>query len=221
MSLAVALEYLQQDVKPKAQLIDQDPDELRIALHGLATRGLMALRCPVALGGPGWSDSEFRRFQLEVARTSGTLAFLQTQQQRAVSMIASMAPADRAARMLVGTSTNVQTIGLAVSQLRREGAPLLTARRVAGGLVINGKMPWITGLGFFEQMLVGATLPDGSTIFARTKFAETENLSLSEPMALAAMQSALTVSGVATDLLSPKRKSSGRSPRIGFTKTTG
>lgn len=212
MSLEVALDFLETQVRPRAQLIDQSPEELRLAFAGLAERGLMGLRCPVVFGGPGWPDTDFRRFQLEVARTSGTLAFLQTQQQRSVSMIASMAPPDRAERMLTGTSTNQQTIGLAVSQLRREGPPLLTAERVDGGLLIQGKMPWITGFGFFEKMLVGAMLPDGTTVFARTDFAESENLRLSEPMDLAAMQAAMTVSGVATGLFIAEDEIIGTQP---------
>lgn len=203
MTLPVALEYLRGEVRANAARIDQETAALRVAFDGLAERGLMALRLPASLGGPGWPDADFREFQLEVARASGTLAFLQTQQQRAVSMISKMAPPTTAERMLRGTSHNDQTIGIAFSQLRRDGEPVLRAEPVAGGYRLNGKMPWITGLGFFAHILIGATLPDGRTLFCRHPFAASDQLQLSDPMQLAAMQAALTVSGEARDLFIP------------------
>ncbi|MBL8047519.1 MAG: acyl-CoA/acyl-ACP dehydrogenase [Chthonomonas sp.] len=202
-TLEVARHVLREDIRPRAELIDQSTVDLREAFDTLGQHGLMALRAPASLGGPAWSDADFREFQLEVARASGTLAFLQTQQQRAVAMISKMAPPEVAERMLLGTSTNNRTIGIAFSQLRKDGQPALTATPDGDGYRVNGKMPWITGLGFFEHILIGATLPDGRTLFARTPFAPSANLSLSEPMQLAAMGTALTVSGVARDLPIP------------------
>src|SRR5687768_12843369 len=86
--LQKAEEFLREDVGPKAQEIDRDPEILRWALDGLCERNLMALRRPSAYGGPEISEEAFRHFQETCARYSGTLSFLQTQHQSAGSMIA-------------------------------------------------------------------------------------------------------------------------------------
>src|SRR5688572_6285110 len=83
----IAEEYLRDHVSPRAQEIDEDPEAVRLALQGLCERDLMALRRPKEYGGPALSEAEFRHFQQEVARCSGTLAFLQTQHQSAVSLL--------------------------------------------------------------------------------------------------------------------------------------
>src|SRR5580704_7270497 len=82
-----AFEFLHDVVKPRAQEIDQDPQALRQVLDEMGSRNLMALKRPAAYGGPELDEPSFRRFQEEMARTSGTLAFCQTQHQSAVAML--------------------------------------------------------------------------------------------------------------------------------------
>lgn len=203
MPLKTALQYLRDEVAPQASEIDQSSEALRLALTGLCEGGWMALRRPVAYGGPQLPEADFRRFQLEVARVSGTLAFLQTQHQSAVSMISKCENEELMARVLPRCHNGETLIAIAFSQLRRPGPPILRATPVPGGFQIDGHIPWITGFTFFDQMLVGATLPDGRALFALTPFVGGAGMQLSEPMLLAAMEPAQTVTAEVTGLFIP------------------
>src|SRR3954468_17787478 len=86
-TLEIAIDYLKSEVAPRAQEIDRDVDALRAALKGLCDRNLMALKRPLEYGGPAVPEEDFRRFQEECARASGSLAFLQTQHQSASGLI--------------------------------------------------------------------------------------------------------------------------------------
>ena len=193
-----AVAYLQESVKPRAFEIDSDPAALGVALHGLAARRMMALRRPSTFGGPELEEAEFRRFQEEVARVSGALAFLQTQHQSAVSMIMKSDNEALKAAYLPFMDGAERYVGIGFSQLRRPGPPIMRATRAEGGYVLDGTVPWVTGWTFYPEFLVGATLPDGTCVFGVVPFEDRDEpagtIRLSAPMRLAAMESAQTVS---------------------------
>src|SRR4051812_27768693 len=87
-ALEEARRFFREEVAPRAQEIDASTEAVGEALHGLCDRELMALKRPTEFGGPEMSEPLFRVYQEEIARTSGALAFLTTQHQSAVSMIA-------------------------------------------------------------------------------------------------------------------------------------
>lgn len=190
------LAYLRENVAPKAAEIDLDPDVLREALNGLCALDAMALKRPLQFGGPAVSEIEFRVFQEEVARASGSLAFLQTQHQSAVSMIAKGSNLTLKSEWLPKMSNGEALVGIGFSQLRRAGPPILTADECSGGFILNGAVPWITGATFFHDFLIGAALPDGRSVFGIVPFGSDPQIRLSEPMKLAAMESARTVSAI-------------------------
>lgn len=201
--LKKATEYLRNEVAPKASEIDHNPEALRVALNGLCENGWMALRRPTEFGGPDLPEDLFRLFQLEVARYSGSLAFLQTQHQSAANMIAKCRNKEIQEKYLPRMADGGVLMAIAFSQLRRKGPPLLTAEKVDGGYIVNGEMPWITGYTFFDKMVLGAVLPDGRNVFGVTDFASSEHLVLSPTMELCAMEAAQTVSATAKDLFIP------------------
>lgn len=162
--------FLRDEIVPKAADIDADPEALRSALNGLCERNLMAIRRPEEYGGPGLDESSFRHFQEEVARYSGTLAFLQTQHQSASSMIAKSSNEGLKRAYLPKMGNGERLMGIGFSQLRRSGPPIMTADPVPGGYLLNGHIPWITGYGFYHEFLIGATLPDGTAVFGVVPF---------------------------------------------------
>lgn len=163
--LEVAESFLVSDVAPKAAEIDASPEALRLALKGLCEKGLMALRRPAEFGGPALSEGAFRHFQEQVARYSGTLAFLQTQHQSAGSMIAKSDNENLRHEYLPRMADGERLVGIGFSQLRRGGPPLMRADPADGGYLLSGHVPWVTGYSFFPEFVVGATLPDGSAVF--------------------------------------------------------
>lgn len=169
-----------------------------MALQGLGDRALLALQVPEIWQGTGLSQVEFGRFQEIVARYSGALAFLQTQHQSAGALIANGNNESLKREFLPHLGTGKILIGLGFSQLRRSGKPIMTAVPVEGGYELMGEVPWITGYGFFEHFIVGATLPTGEALYGVLPFqARTQKLGgkldFEAPMSLAAMEATNTV----------------------------
>ncbi|MEZ0326623.1 MAG: acyl-CoA dehydrogenase family protein [Fimbriimonas sp.] len=211
-----ALAYLREEVAPRAQEIDRDIEAVRWAVQGLCDRNLMALKRPAEFGGPELPEPLFREFQEECARTSGSLSFLQTQHQSAVSMIARGENTGLAEEYLPQMADGSKLVGIGFSQLRRPGPPIMRAERVDEGYVLDGKVPWVTGWSFYPEFLIGATLPDGQALFAIVPLPTTEvdGIAVSEPMKLAAMETALTVSVEFSRFLV-------RHDRVAFIRPTG
>ena len=184
---------LREEVAPKAQAMDADPAALAEGLVVLAREGLLALKRPAEFGGPNLPDPEIRRFQEIVARYSGALAFLQTQHQGISGMLAGSPNRALAEAYLPHTHDGTKLVGVGFSQLRRPGPPICRAERVEGGYRVDGRVPWVTGFGFFHEFTVGAGLPDGQAVFGLVPLRETETVRPTPPMRLAAMEAAGTV----------------------------
>lgn len=215
--LEVAEEFLVNHVAPRANLIDGDVGELRIALQGLRDRKLMALRRPVEFGGPELDETSFRMFQEAVARRSGSLAFLQTQHQSAVSMIAKWGSHELKQDYLPRMDDE-HLVGIGFSQLRRPGEPVMRAREVDGGFRLDGLVPWVTGHSFYQEFLIGAALPSGESVFGIVPFSDSEqgggSITFQGPMRLAAMESPQTMEATLTNWLLPAN-------RVAFIKPAG
>ncbi len=197
--LLEAEEFLKDKVAPNANAIDGDIEALRVALKGMCDRNFMAMRRPKEFGGPGLDEFSFRTFQESVARYSGSLAFLQTQHQSAVSMISKGDNEEMKSLLLPKMGDGEYLCGIGFSQLRRSGPPLLKAEPSGDGFVLNGTVPWVTGYGFYHSFLIGATLPDGRAVFGVVPFENSEqeaggSIYFDGPMRLAAMESPQTMS---------------------------
>lgn len=179
----------------------------------------MALRRPAEYGGPEISEEAFRHFQEACARYSGTLSFLQTQHQSAGSMIAKSDNEALRDEYLPKMGSGEKLVGIGFSQLRRGGPPIMRAAQAPGGYLVEGHVPWVTGFDFYPEFLLGATLPDGRAVFAVAPLRSTPlphpsfsrdvgsdapegkprekneegRIRISEPMRLAAMEAANTV----------------------------
>jgi alkylation response protein AidB-like acyl-CoA dehydrogenase len=106
-------------------------------------------------------------------------------------------------RILPHTHNGDRLIGIGFSQLRRPGPAVLRAEYEEGGFTIDGHIPWITGFGFFGEVLIGAQLPDGRAVFGLIPFQPEEGISYSKPMKLAAMEAAQTVTADLTGWFLP------------------
>jgi len=185
--------FLRSEIKPRAEVIDRDCDALRTALGDFAAQGWMALKRPSEYGGPAMPEPDFRRFQQECARASGTFAFLQTQHQSAVSMLAKSDNSDLKQDWIPKMANGERYLGIGFSQLRRPGTPMVTATPADNGYRISGHVPWVTGFGYYGHYLLGATLPSGDALFAIVPLEPSESTVVSEPMRLSAMETAQTV----------------------------
>jgi alkylation response protein AidB-like acyl-CoA dehydrogenase len=180
-------------VRPRAGRIDEDPEALREALAEMGRRGLLGLRVPREHGGLGLEPLAFRRLQEACARASGALAFLESQHQSACGLLARSPNAGLRARLLPRFARGEASSAIAFSHLRRPGAPAVVATPTPGGWRLDGRLPWVTGWGFFTHCSTAAIAPDGRVLFAVHPLAASDALCPSEPLRLAAMEVTCTV----------------------------
>jgi len=187
-----------QKIAPFANEIDGDADKLKTVLQQMGDRSWLALKVSQELGGMGVSEAEYRRLQISLARTSGALTFLQTQHQSAVSKLAQSRNDTLRSRFFPHVAQGKPMVGVGFSHLRRRGQPMVRATKLkAGGYELSGNVPWITGYGFFDWFILGATLEDGKEIYGLLPFAEREKsvkITCSQPMQLLAVAASNTVS---------------------------
>ena len=198
--------FLRSEVAPLAEKMDRHPEVLKGAVDGLCRLDLMALKRPMEYGGPAISDAGVRSFQEMIARYSGALAFLQTQHQGVVGMIASGSNQLLKDEYLRGMGNGEKLIGVGFSQLRRPGPPIMRAEPVDGGYRLDGHVPWITGKEFFPEFMIGAALPDGRALFAPAPLSDCPGVKVSGPMDLAAMTAANTVSADFDGFIVPEER---------------
>ena len=196
--LDITNSFLLQEVAPKANEIDSNPQALYQALQSLGKLNLLALRSDKQV-----SEETFGDFQELIARYSGALAFVQTQHQSAAAMLVNSDNSGLQQTYLKRMGNGEVLMGVGFSQLRRGGEPLTLAVPVAGGYQLDGVVPWVTGWDLFEHFIVAATLPDGSAVFGIVPFVQTSQKSRGEitfttPAQLAAMTSSNTVSATLT-----------------------
>ena len=202
-SLLEIAETYCREVAPQAAIVDREPEALKKALQGLGDRALLALKVPLNWGGSQLIELDFRCFQMIVTRYSGALAFLQAQHQSAGSLLVNSRNEALKQEYLPRMGTGQALVGVGFSHLRRRGEPPLGAIATAGGYRITGSLPWITGFGFFEQVVIGAALPNGEAVYGMMPFQESGAIHLSKPMELIAMASTNTVSATLTDWFLP------------------
>ncbi len=193
-TLALLEQYCTDWVSPRAAEIDQSSDVLGEAFAGLGARSLLALRVASHWGGQGFGSLDYWQAQRLLARHSGSLAFLQTQHQSAANFIANGDNDALKQSHLVAMAQGQRGVGVGFSHLRRRGKACLEAEACDGGYMLNGQIPWATGFGFFQDLVVGATFSNGSLLLALIPFQNqsdsnpsTPNLTCTEPMSLAAL----------------------------------
>ena len=191
--------WLDREITPFANEIDRSPQSLQIALQKMSDLSLLALKVPTELGGSSWSELDYRRLQVMMARTSGALTFLQTQHQSAAVMLAKSDNQELKQKLLPYMATGKVLIGVGFSHLRRQGIPMVAAREVSSGYEITGEVPWITGYNFLDRFILGATLEDGRELYGilplKTVLGDEKGgITVSLPMKLMAIASSNTVS---------------------------
>ncbi len=197
--LSIATAYLQEQVAPQAERLDRNVDALQLALQGLGRRSLLALKVPSNLGGSGLAAVDYGRWCIAIARVSGALAFLQAQHQSAASFLTKTENKYLQTKYLSHLATGEVLIGVGFSHLRRRGKPMVLAQAVPEGYLLTGVVPWITGFSYFHHFILGASLADGSEIYALLPFQRTTQvtggqITFSQPMELIAMTATNTVS---------------------------
>ena len=109
-------------------------------LHLLADHGFMGLSVPREYGGLGVDLTTQHEYTEILASVCGVTAFTQQQLRTGLKHIAVSDNEDLKRRLLPPLAAGQRFCGVALSQIRRTGTPLLCAETVPGGFRINGSL---------------------------------------------------------------------------------
>jgi alkylation response protein AidB-like acyl-CoA dehydrogenase len=214
---------------PQAQETDRGAGPNRANFQALADAGLLGMALPREFGGLDASGATQREVTELLASYCGVTTFTQAQHHGPSRMIANGPNDTLKRRLLPDLASGRMLCAVSFAHLRRPGPPVLRAEPTAGGYRLNGTAPWVTGWGIMNQVVFGATLPDGRFVYAwspfdRSDFADlfAENgpengdwgtLHASPPIPLCAMNASATVELTCRDWFIPEEHRLSESDR--------
>ncbi|WP_210592971.1 acyl-CoA dehydrogenase family protein [Streptomyces sp. GESEQ-35] len=155
--------------------------------------GLLGVSAPEEYGGSAAPAAVAREIAEILAGACCSTWFVQTQHYTPVKLLTDSRLPVRE-RLLRPLATGELLAGIAYAHVR--AFPRIPVRTVAerGGWRFDGTVPWYTGWGLNDVMLLAGVTDAGEVVFAFTEAREQAGLRPSEPMRLAALTAARTVS---------------------------
>lgn len=189
-------------------------------LHLLAGRGFLGLGVPSEYGGLGADLTAQHEYTEILASACGVTAFTQQQLRTGLKHLSASDNEPLKRLLLPAFAAGQKFCGVALSQIRRTGTPVLCAKSVPGGFCVNGVIPWITAWNLLDGFVLGSVLDDGDRhLFAYvdcTEPAAQTSLTAGEPMPLIVMRASGTVAVVVRDLFIPQENALAVRPRGSF-----
>jgi alkylation response protein AidB-like acyl-CoA dehydrogenase len=139
-------------------------------LRGLGTDGLFAAHVPAAMGGTGLGLDALIRGMEEVSKVCGSTGFMAWCQSALAWYLVNTDNAALRERLLPGVMRGDILGGTGLSNLMKNCAEIeelrLKAKRVDGGYVVNGVLPWVSNLGADHWFGVGIAVEGLGTMLA-------------------------------------------------------
>ncbi|MFD4511539.1 acyl-CoA dehydrogenase family protein [Streptomyces sp. NPDC058457] len=179
-------------LSPAAERVDQEgvpPGHI----EAVKRSGLLGVSAPVAYGGSAAPASVVRETAEILAGACCSTWFVQTQHQTPVLTLAGTDLPVRD-RLLGPLARGELLSGVAYAHLRSYPRVPVRVRREADGWRFSGTVPWYTGWGLNDVLLLAGVTEDDEALFAFVEAREQPGLRPSEPMRLAALTASRTVS---------------------------
>ena len=189
--------FLEQEVKPQADLLDNDTDKLTNIFNKMATFNVFGVDVPVQLGGLSLDITQRHYFMRNIVRASAALDLLQIQHQAALKALATSLNRKLQKQYLAKGLSGEITIGIAYSHLRSAvNNPPVRGKLNDHGYSVSGTMRFVTGLNIFQYLEIGFVNELDEEIIAIVPFQNTKEnqLNFSEPMDLPAAKATQTIS---------------------------
>ncbi len=144
---------------------------------------------------PAWSEAEQLRAWMSLAAGCLSTTFVLTQPAgvaRRLVDLPDFAPRVDLLRSLAGGEC-FATVGIShlTTSRRHVSAPVLAAREIDSGYVLDGLIPWVTGAGRAQYILTAATLADGRQVLLLLP-TELPGVVVEPPMSMVALSSTET-----------------------------
>ncbi|MDO0930734.1 acyl-CoA dehydrogenase family protein [Streptomyces sp. DG2A-72] len=177
---------------PEAERVDREG--LPVShIEAVKRSGLLGVSAPEQYGGSAAPAAVAREIAEILAGACCSTWFVQTQHYTPVKLLADSRLPVRE-RLLSPLATGELLAGIAYAHVR--AFPRIPVRATAerGGWRFDGTVPWYTGWGLNDVMLLAGVTETGEVVFAFTEAREQPGLRPSDPMRLAALTAARTVS---------------------------
>ncbi|MGW1595840.1 acyl-CoA dehydrogenase family protein [Streptomyces sp. NPDC002343] len=177
---------------PEAERVDQEgvpPGHV----EAVKRSGLLGVSAPVEHGGAGAPAAVAREVAEILSGACCATWFVQTQHHTPVQILAQSGHPVRE-RLLGPLSRGELLSGVAYAHVRSAPRRPVRVRPERGGWRFDGTVPWYTGWGLNDVMLLAGVTDSGEVLSAFTEARERPGLRASAPMRLAALTAARTVS---------------------------
>ncbi|MER5432478.1 acyl-CoA dehydrogenase family protein [Streptomyces sp. NPDC002588] len=202
---------------PHAEQVDQG--EVPVGhLREIRRSGLLGLNAPKEYGGAAAPGAVVRETAEILAGACCSTWFVQTQHHTPVLTLAKSEGPVRE-RLLGRLASGELLSGVAYAHLRAFPRTPVRATRERGGWRFDGTVPWYTGWGLNDVMLLAGVTDADEALFAFTEAREQPGLRPSTPMRLAALTAARTVSLDLEGLWLPEEAVALRTPRETWSAT--
>ncbi|MCQ9130402.1 MULTISPECIES: acyl-CoA dehydrogenase family protein [Streptomyces] len=202
---------------PHAEHVDQG--EVPVAhLAEIRRSGLLGLNAPKEYGGAAASPAVVRETAEILAGACCSTWFVQTQHHTPVLTLARGEGPVRE-RLLGRLASGELLSGVAYAHLRAHPRTPVRASRERGGWRFDGSVPWYTGWGLNDVMLLAGVTDADEALFAFAQARPQPGLRPSAPMRLAALTAARTVSLELDGLWLPEEAVALRTPYARWART--
>jgi alkylation response protein AidB-like acyl-CoA dehydrogenase len=133
-------------------------------LDALADAGLYGLTGPLEAGGLAAPPATVHAVVEELAAGDLSTTFVWLQHLGLVGMLAGVPGPLREAHLADLCAGRLRS-GIALLAANRPGPPAITARRDGDHVVLDGAVPWVTGWGHVDVLLVAARTADDDVLF--------------------------------------------------------
>jgi alkylation response protein AidB-like acyl-CoA dehydrogenase len=160
----------------------------------LQAAGACGWTIPKSYGGSELPLVEVLECYERLAGACLTSAFLLSQRDAAVRRLRDHGKVDLCRELLPGLAggEHFTTVGLAqLTTSRQHGKPAIIARDQGDSFLIDGMIPWVTGAGRAEHIVIGAVLEDGKQILAVLP-TNLPGVSIGKPLELMALEGSIT-----------------------------
>ena len=182
-------------LRDRADHADHDPAWPADSWQALTSAGVPAWSIPRAFGGRELGPVDLLKGYESLASACLTTAFILSQREAAVRRIVGLSGPAQQQRLLPKLATGEIFMTVGLSQLttsRQHGAPSLTATPLDGGRFrLHGLIPWVTAADQAQEIVIGATLPDGQQILALLP-GKAAGVSIDAPLSLMALAGSRT-----------------------------